>query len=62
MVMAYAHIAHNCSIGSGITIASYVGISGHVTVEDGVNFGGSSGVHQFCRDARDGGCNGCGNA
>lgn len=49
MVMAYAHIAHNCKIGNHVTIASYVGISGHVSVEDGVNFGGSSGVHQFCR-------------
>lgn len=49
MVMAYAHIAHNCEIGNRVTIASYVGISGHVTVEDGVNFGGSSGIHQFCR-------------
>ncbi|HLJ54688.1 MAG TPA: acyl-ACP--UDP-N-acetylglucosamine O-acyltransferase [Chthonomonadaceae bacterium] len=49
MVMAYAHIGHNCHIGDRVTIASYVGISGHVTVEDGVNFGGSSGVHQFCR-------------
>ena len=49
MVMAYAHIAHNCEIHNRVTIASYVGISGHVTVEDGVNFGGNSGVHQFCR-------------
>jgi UDP-N-acetylglucosamine acyltransferase len=49
MIMAYAHIGHNCEIGDRVTIASYVGISGHVTVEDGVNFGGNSGVHQFCR-------------
>jgi UDP-N-acetylglucosamine acyltransferase len=49
MVMAYAHIGHNCDIGDNVTIASYVGISGHVTVEDGVNFGGNSGIHQFCR-------------
>src|SRR5438046_8766343 len=52
MVMAYAHIAHNCEIGDHVTIASYVGISGHVTVENGVNFGGSSGIHQFCRIGR----------
>ncbi len=49
MVMAYAHIGHNCDIGDRIIIASYVGISGHVTVEDGVNFGGNCGIHQFCR-------------
>jgi UDP-N-acetylglucosamine acyltransferase len=52
MVMAYAHIGHNCEIGDRVTIASYVGISGHVSVEDGANFGGSSGIHQFCRIGR----------
>ncbi len=49
MLMAYAHIGHNCEIGSHVVIASYVGISGHVTVEDYANFGGISGIHQFCR-------------
>jgi UDP-N-acetylglucosamine acyltransferase len=49
MFMAYAHVGHNCEIGDGNTIASYVGLSGHVSVEDSIVFGGMVGVHQFCR-------------
>jgi UDP-N-acetylglucosamine acyltransferase len=49
MFMAYSHVGHNCEIGDNNTIASYVGLSGHVTVEDNTVFGGMVGVHQFCR-------------
>lgn len=49
MFMAYAHVGHNCEVGAGNTIASYVGLSGHVIVEDNTVFGGMVGVHQFCR-------------
>lgn len=49
MVMAYSHIGHNCEIGNQVIIASYVGISGHVIVEDRANFGGLCGVHQEAR-------------
>jgi UDP-N-acetylglucosamine acyltransferase len=49
MLMAYAHIGHNCDVGSFVTLSSYVGIAGHVQVEDYANFGGICGVHQFCR-------------
>ena len=49
MLMAYAHIGHNCLLGNHITLASYAGVSGHVVIEDYVNIGGISGVHQFCR-------------
>lgn len=49
MFMACAHVGHNCEIGDGNTIASYVGLSGHVSVEDNTVFGGMVGVHQFCR-------------
>jgi UDP-N-acetylglucosamine acyltransferase len=51
-IMAYVHIGHNCDIASHTTIASYVGLSGHITVEDGVVFGGMVGVHQFVRVGR----------
>lgn len=47
--MAYCHIGHNCKVGSGITMANSVGISGHTVIEDKVNFGGMSGVHQKVR-------------
>ncbi len=46
MLMAYCHIGHNCKLGSNITMANYVGISGHTVVEDKVVFGGIVGVHQ----------------
>ena len=52
MIMAYAHIGHNCEIGNHITIASYVGISGHVIIFDNANLGGIVGVHQFSRIGR----------
>lgn len=49
MLMAYCHIGHNCTLGSHITMANMVGISGHVLVEDKVVFGGIVGVHQKVR-------------
>src|SRR5438552_2089262 len=47
--MAYAHVGHNCEIGTGNTISSYVGLSGHVSIEDNVVLGGMVGVHQYSR-------------
>jgi len=49
MLMAYCHVGHNCTLGSGIMMANMVGISGHVVVEDKVVFGGMVGVHQYVR-------------
>lgn len=49
MLMAYCHIGHNCKLGSGITMANMVGISGHTQIEDKVVFGGIVGVHQKVR-------------
>ncbi len=52
MIMAYAHVGHNCTIGNEITIASYAGISGHVVIEDNANVGGICGFHQGSRIGR----------
>ena len=49
LIMAYVHIGHNCVIGSRTMISSYAGLSGHISVEDGVVIGGMVGVHQFVR-------------
>jgi UDP-N-acetylglucosamine acyltransferase len=49
LFMACSHIAHDCHIGSDCVLANYVGLSGHVTIEDRVVIGGLSGVHQFAR-------------
>lgn len=47
MLMAYSHVGHNCQLGSGLMIANYTGISGHVVIEDRVVIGGMVGIHQF---------------
>jgi UDP-N-acetylglucosamine acyltransferase len=48
-IMAYCHIGHDGHLGNRITMANSVGLSGHITVEDLVTFGGMVGVHQFAR-------------
>lgn len=48
-IMAYCHIAHKCSIGSGVIMANCAQLCGHVTIEDFVGVGGMVGVHQFVR-------------
>jgi UDP-N-acetylglucosamine acyltransferase len=49
LVMAYAHLAHDCIVGSRVIMANAATLAGHVTVEDGVIIGGLTGVHQFVR-------------
>lgn len=49
LIMAYTHLGHNVTIGSGVNIANNVGISGHVTIEDMANLGGMTGIHQYVR-------------
>lgn len=51
-IMAYVHIAHNCRIGSGCTIANAVQLGGYVCMADGANVGGMTGIHQMCRVGR----------
>lgn len=48
-ILAYSHIAHACQVGNGIIMSNSVNLAGHVVVEDGVTFGGLTGVHQFVR-------------
>lgn len=47
LIMAYAHIAHDCKIGNNVIIAGYVGITGHVKIEDFAIIEGLSGAQQF---------------
>lgn len=49
LVMAYAHLAHDCHLGNGVVMANGASLSGHVTVEDRAIIGGLVGVHQFVR-------------
>jgi UDP-N-acetylglucosamine acyltransferase len=47
IIMANAHVAHDCVIGNRCVIANNVMLAGHVRVEDGVNLAGGAGVHHF---------------
>ena len=49
LFMACCHVAHDCNIGDDCVLANYVGLSGHVTIEDRAVIGGLSGVHQYAR-------------
>jgi UDP-N-acetylglucosamine acyltransferase len=48
-LMAYVHIAHDCTVGNHTVFANNATLAGHVTIDDHVILGGFTGVHQFCR-------------
>ena len=47
--MAYAHVAHDCHVGSNTIFANCATLAGHVEVGDFAQVGAFSAVHQFCR-------------
>ena len=49
LLMAQAHIAHDCRIGNEVIMANAATLAGHVEIADRANIGAYSGVHQFCR-------------
>lgn len=49
LLMAYAHIAHDCTIGNQVIIANNGSFAGHIVVEDRAILGGLAAVHQFVR-------------
>lgn len=49
LLLAYAHIAHNCTIGNFVTMSNLAQLAGHCTVGDYAVIGGMAGVHQFVR-------------
>jgi UDP-N-acetylglucosamine acyltransferase len=49
LLMAQAHIAHDCRIGNEVIMANAATLAGHVTIADRANIGAYSGIHQFCR-------------
>ncbi len=49
LLMAQAHVAHDCQLGSGIIMANAATLAGHVEIDDRASIGAYSGVHQFCR-------------
>lgn len=49
LIMAYVHIAHDCSVGNGVIFSNATSLAGHVEVQDNATLGGFTLVHQFCR-------------
>lgn len=49
MLMAYSHVAHDCTLGNNVILANGATLAGHVEVGDNVTFGGLSAAHQFVR-------------
>ncbi len=48
LIMACAHIAHDCNIGKNCIIANAALLAGHINVDDYAIVGGQCAVHQFC--------------
>lgn len=49
LIMTYAHVAHDCQIGSYNIIANSIAMAGHVTIMDHANVGGLCALHQYIR-------------
>ena len=49
LLMASAHVAHDCLLGDNIIMANCATLGGHVTLEDYAFVGGLAAVHQFVR-------------
>lgn len=47
LLMAYAHVAHNCVIENEVIIANSVALAGHIYIESKARISGVLGVHQF---------------
>ncbi|MDE0791180.1 MAG: acyl-ACP--UDP-N-acetylglucosamine O-acyltransferase [Flavobacteriales bacterium] len=47
LIMAYAHVAHDCIIGEHVILVNSVSLAGHVVIGDWSILGGLSAVHQF---------------
>jgi UDP-N-acetylglucosamine acyltransferase len=49
LFMACSHLAHDCSVGSGVILGNGVQMGGHVVIGDGASIGALTAVHQFAR-------------
>ncbi len=57
--LAYAHIAHDCTVGDDVIFSNNGTLAGHVQVGDHVIIGGLTAIHQFCRIGRHAILGGC---
>lgn len=49
LLMAYVHIAHDCTLGNNIVMANNATLAGHIQIGDFCTVGGLSAIHQFVR-------------
>lgn len=49
LLMAYCHVAHDCSTGRKVVLANNATLAGHITIGDYVTVGGLVAIHQFVR-------------
>jgi UDP-N-acetylglucosamine acyltransferase len=52
MLMAVAHVAHDCRIGDHVIVANNAVMGGHVSIDDHAVIGGAAAIHQFVRIGR----------
>lgn len=52
MIMAYAHLGHDCQIADHVIIVNAAQLSGHTEVAAHATVGGLTGTHQFSRIGR----------
>ena len=52
LVMAYAHVAHDCVVGDHVILANNVSVAGEVEIGDWAILAGHTAVHQFVRVGR----------
>ena len=52
LIMAGAHVAHDCRVGNRVILVNNAALAGHCVIEDDVIIGGLSGVHQWVRIGR----------
>lgn len=48
LIMAYAHVAHDCIVGDNVILANATQLAGEVIVDNHAIIGGGTLVHQFC--------------
>ena len=49
LIMSYAHVAHDCTVGDHCIIVSYSGLAGETDLDDWVTIAGQSMAHQFTK-------------
>lgn len=49
LVMAYTHIAHDCTVGNNVIIANSTNMAGHVVIEDYAVLSGATGIVQYVK-------------